>query len=60
MKIEEAIKSLHSLKAGCSGKELDPEREAIQLGIEALKRIYDRRHHIYTPEQKLLEGETKD
>lgn len=60
MKLEKAIEELAELKAGCSGKDLDPAREAIQLGIEALKEHHETNKHKHTEYRLLLPGETKD
>lgn len=58
--IKKAIEILTRLHDGADPDECRPEKNAIKLGIEALKCIVTDREGGYFPEGHLLPGETKD
>ncbi len=58
MTIDEAIKILGELDEGCESK-VKEDRDALKLGIEALKHIKRDRELPHNPDHPLLPGETK-
>jgi hypothetical protein len=60
MEVEEAITNLECLEQSETADLEDDEREAIRLGIEALKRLeWERKYHWLDPANK-LSSETED
>ncbi|MBA7687584.1 hypothetical protein ES703_96048 [subsurface metagenome] len=59
MKLEKAIELLKDLGEGVSLPDMQEYQDAIQMGIEALKHIYELRHHHNVLSDYLLPGETK-
>lgn len=60
MTIEEAKTNLECLAQDETAELEDDEREAIQLGIEALKRVRDKRSMANYTYSYLLPGETEE
>lgn len=60
MNLDKAIEILANLRDGCDQAELADHIDAIQLGIEALKRIQECRLADHTIAEDYLPGETKD
>lgn len=60
MTIDEAIEENADIKRRFYNRMSDREREAIQLGIEALKRLQAYRKGIDIPFDELLTGETEE
>ena len=60
MTIDEAIEANEDIKRRHYNRMVDKEREAIQLGIEALKRLQTIRAPWYSIVTRLLPGETKE
>jgi len=60
MKLDEAITNLECLEQSEEAGLEDDEKDAIKLGIEALKRIDDQRFGKVLSFERWLPGETKD
>ena len=60
MTIEKAIRLLQELDKGCDPVELQISKEALNLGIEALKHIRDTREKRLWANVNSLPGETKE
>lgn len=60
MKIEKAIKELKELNAGLPQLLPDDRRDAVRLGVEALKELQRVRPHAVGLTPNLLPGETRD
>lgn len=58
MTIDEAIENLENLCHGGLYRLLDGEEEAVQLGVEALKRIKLQRQYNLSYQDESLPGET--
>ena len=59
MKIDKAINTLDAMLEDCEGNEFPVEKDAIKLGIEALKRCRRARVKGAIWDLRLLPGETK-
>lgn len=60
MKLEKAIEILYDLLGEGPQYPPDDRRDAVRLGIEALKEVKRLRPHIHYHVQQLLSGETED
>ena len=59
MTLDEAIKRLQVVKEGWPLSDSENYYKAVELGIEAFKRLQDIRHTIYSDLQSPLPGETE-
>jgi hypothetical protein len=60
MTIDEAIKELTNLNENYASQLWSEPKRAIQLGIEALKRVQEYKTHHVLSRHKLLLGETEE
>ena len=60
MTLEEATKTIESIKLVCRTPFPPNEQEALSLGVEALKRVKEARVKVYFTTRTLLPGETNE